>query len=391
MVQSEGVVPGGPGACLKRGDRTNPTKRRGLVEPESHAPICSGTSVVHVIEWGRCGWERGGVSSDSGFFEETCACFDLGTIVARPEVIPGGLSNRLYRVVTGRGQYAVKRMVANANSASFKHNVEASFAVEQLAQAAGIAMPAPIPAAGTNEALARIADGEEHCWVRVHSWVGAERITEVEIDPGDIAAVGAILATLHGLPTLDAGSTSAQDPHSMERDWRTALHASAYAPRAVPSLLGAIDGLEGLVGRGYAVPRSTPVLSHRDLDAKNLLRGDRGELIVIDWDAAGPVDPQWDAVGVAMDWSGVRQGPVSQPAFDGFLDAYALAGGHLDPITPEHFAGWAEGVLDWLWFNLERAGSPDPSERLRGRREVGATARFLPAAAAWIMDRSFQR
>ncbi len=331
------------------------------------------------------------MSSDSGFFDEICACFELGTIVARPVTIAGGLSNRLSRVTTDRGEFAVKRMVANAGSAAFKSNVEASFAVERLAQAAGIAMPAPITVAGTSEALGRVADGDEECWVRVHRWVSAAKFDEDSIEPGDIASLGAILATLHGLPVPGSELVSDLRDPLMARDWRTALNGGGASGSASLSLIDAIDIMEGVVHRGHEAPPSTRVLSHRDLDAKNLLRGGRGELIVIDWDAAGPVDAQGDAVGVAMDWSGVRNGKLSKPAFDGVLDAYALAGGRLDPIKPEHFAGWSEGVLDWLWFNLERSASTGTSDSLMGGREVESTARFLPVAAAWIMDGSCQR
>ncbi len=321
---------------------------------------------------------------DERFFDATCACFDLGAMTARPVAIAGGLSNDLYHVTTDRGEFAVKRMVANAHAASFKRNVEASFAVERLAQRAGIAMPAPVPVAGSGEALGRVADGIEECWVRVHAWVNAARVDEDRIEPGDIASLGAILAILHSLPISGNGLASWPETPSMDRDWRTALNVGGDAAQATGPLTNSIDILEEIVRRGRQASRSRRVLSHRDLDAKNLLRGRRGDLIVIDWDAAGPVDAQWDAVNVAMDWSGVRQGPVSESSFEGFLDAYTLAGGKLDPIRPEHFAGWSEGVLDWLWFNLERAGSPDSAESLRGRREMEHTARFLARAATWI-------
>lgn len=70
------------------------------------------------------------------------------------------------------------------------------------------------------------------------------------------------------------------------------------------------------------------------------------------------------------------------------LDAYVAAGGKLDPVTPGSFTGWCEGILDWLWFNLERSDSSDGHERPMGQREVLATARFLPTAASWIAKRS---
>ena len=248
-------------------------------------------------------------------------------------------------------------------------------------------MPTPVPVVGSTEALGRIMDGGEACWVRVHEWVAASRVTADEIDPGDITQLGVILATLHRLPCSDPEPSSIQEPPPMERDWRAALAHHVNAS----SLLDAIETLEGIVRRGYQAPGSRRVLSHRDLDAKNLLKDGCGNLIVIDWDAAGPTHAQWDAVIVAMDWSGIWEGAVSRQRFDTFLEAYVSAGGNLDPITPESFAGWAEGMLGWLWFNLERRESVDASERRLGESEVEATTAFLPAAASWIMTQSFGR
>jgi len=310
-----------------------------------------------------------------------CDRFELGTITARPLAIDGGLSNRLYRVVTDRGEFAVKRMVANADAPSFKSNVEASFAVERQAHSAGIAMPDPVPVPGTSEALARVDQDGTPGWVRVHTWVPARRVTAEETGSTDLARVGSILASLHRLPL--AGQWQSASPHEpgSPRAWRTA--GSSTPLDSV--LIDTIGVLEGIVRRGHAANRSRLVLSHRDLDAKNLLRDAHGRLIAIDWDAAGPTDAHWDVVGVAMDWSGVREGTPSRKAFAELLDGYVQAGGHLDPVSAESFAGWSQGVLDWLWFNLERTASPEPSERLLGESEVACTSRFLPRAASLIL------
>lgn len=313
--------------------------------------------------------------------DDVCRRFDLGAARATPVAVAGGLSNRLYRLVTDRGEFAVKRMVANADAPEFKHDVEAAFSVERRAQAAGIAMPEPIPVARSNDALGRITDDEGSCWVRVHRWVDGTPIDPNNIEPGDRAAVGAIVAALHQLPLIDdAGTTPVAAWSIPDRDWPTALAAFPSAS----ALSEAVPALEEIVRRGYDRVRPNPVLSHRDLDAKNLLRDVRVRLIVLDWDAAGPTDAQWDAVGVAFDWSGIWQGTVSPAAFAEVLDAYVAGSGRLDPITPESFAGWAEGMLDWLWFNLGRAGSPDERERQLGHAEVAVMTQLLPLAAAWI-------
>ncbi len=329
------------------------------------------------------------MSNDCRFFGNVCERFGLGTVTGRPLVIAGGLSNRLHHIVTDRDEYAVKRMVANADSDAFKQNVEASFAVERLAHAAGIAMPEPVPVPGSTEALGRIDHDGTPCWVRVHRWVSATPLGAESIDPVDTEWVGSMLASLHRLPASRVELLPALHAAAPERNWREALplRDERPAPRLdFAAVLDGIDFLEGIVRDGYRQTPARGVLSHRDLDAKNVLRDESGTLIVIDWDAAGPVHAQWDAIGVAMDWSGIRESNPSRRRFTTLLDAYVAAGGVLDPLTPASFTGWTEGVLEWFWFNLERTVADDPNERRRGRTEVEATARFLPRAASWIMD-----
>jgi hypothetical protein len=142
--------------------------------------------------------------------------------------------------------------------------------------------------------------------------------------------------------------------------------------------------MEETIREGYASASSARVMSHRDLDAKNVLRAASGDLVVVDWDAAGPVLAEWDVVTTALDWSDARGTTVSHTAFEHFISAYAAAGGYINPVTRGSFAGWCDGVLDWLWFNLERSTSDDLIERELGVSEVARSARFIPSAAHWI-------
>ena len=97
--------------------------------------------------------------------EQVLRRFRAGRLSGEPERVPGGLSNEMWRVVTDRGVFAVKRMVVNAENPGFAANVEASFRVEQRAAAAGVAMPRPVPCAG--RALAEVGGS----LFRMHEWM----------------------------------------------------------------------------------------------------------------------------------------------------------------------------------------------------------------------------
>jgi hypothetical protein len=264
--------------------------------------------------------------------EEVADRFALGRPVGPAEPVTGGLSNELWRLVTGQGGWAVKRMVTNAHRPEFTANVEASYAVERRAWAAGVAMPEPVPDPATGQALAPVGGS----LVRVHRWVEG---TTAGGSPADAAA---LLATIHA-----AGPARWAAPPEPAWDgdrWGAEVGPLARRVAQAPERVLVID-------------------SHRDLDPKNTLRGTDGALLAIDWDAAGPVCAVQEAVAVALDFSGGQPG-----AFRAALRAYERKRSVVVPREPWVFGGWVAAQGGWLDHQAGIDGPDlDPArERLRG-------------------------
>jgi hypothetical protein len=244
--------------------------------------------------------------------EEVASRFALGRPTGLPERVPGGLSNEMWRLVTDRGAYAVKRMITNAGHPDFTANVEASYTIERRAWAAGVAMPAPVPDPATGNALAVVRGSP----VRVHRWVDG---TTGDASPADAAV---LLAAVHA-----AGRRRWAAPPEPAWD------GSRWGPR-----------IAALAQRVARAPARVLVLdSHRDLDPKNTLRRGDGVLLAIDWDAAGPVCAVREAVAVAFDFCGGEPG-----AFGTALRAYAESGAVVVPREPWVFGGWVAAQGGWL-------------------------------------------
>ncbi|MBB4696099.1 hypothetical protein BKA14_006247 [Actinoplanes abujensis] len=302
--------------------------------------------------------------------------FGLGRLEGEPVRVPGGLSNELWRVRTGRGDFAVKRMVVNARLPEFVGNVEAAYAVEQRAWAAGVPMPEPVPVDG--RALVRV-DGELY---RVHRWVegkpgaqgqpkaegkgaqgqpqaegkGAQGQPQVE----GTAAQGRPQAegtAAQGRPQAE-GTAAEERPQAEEKgvqarrarataDSAAELLADIHAAgrprrRTLPGL--SWDGrrwggkLINLAQRVAGGPRETLVVySHRDLDPKNTLRDADGRLLAVDWDAAGPISAIHEAVALALDWRDWTA-----------LATYEQRTGRTVPAEPWIFGGWVAAQGGWL-------------------------------------------
>jgi len=280
--------------------------------------------------------------------ERVARQFGLGRLVAEPVAVGGGLSNEMWRLVTESGVFAVKRMIVNADRPDFVGNVEASFAVERRAWAAGVAMPEPVPEPSTGRALARVDGG----LFRVHRWV------EGTPGVGSAAQAARLLASIHA-----AG----------EARWES-VPAVGWKAAGWGWELGALAGRVALAS-GRVVPgpgRALVVDSHRDLDRKNTLTTAAGVLAALDWDAAGPICAVHEAVGLALDWA-----DGDDSGFAAALRTYCDLSGVLVPAEPWVFAGWVEAQGEWLDYNATHR-----ADTALGQAEVAATSTRLHHLAA---------
>ncbi len=273
--------------------------------------------------------------------------FGLGRLAGAPARVAGGLSNEMWRVATSGGEFAVKRMVVNAQRSEFVGNVEAAFLVERRAWDAGVAMPEPVAEPDSGRALVR----EGGDLYRVHRWVDGRA------GEGSAVQAAELLARIHavGRPRWE-GAAMSGGGWVAER-WGAELAELATKVGDQPERMLLVD-------------------SHRDLDRKNtLLLGD-GELLAVDWDAAGVVGAVQEAVGVALDWAGGDRGSFAEA-----IAAYRRLSGVVVVAEPWVFAGWVAALGGWLDYNADhRAG-----EEL-GRAEVVATAGRLRAIADELDD-----
>lgn len=113
--------------------------------------------------------------------------------------VHGKSSNRLYRLDTGQGSFAVKEL--NLADRRWTYHADDVFRFEQAAFAAGIPMPEPI-CAGPG--------------VVVHRWVEGDELPRAPVPAAFAFEIGEILARIHALG-FQRASVPARDP--APRDW----------------------------------------------------------------------------------------------------------------------------------------------------------------------------
>ena len=270
----------------------------------------------------------------------------------------------MWRLETERGTFAVKEMATEWPPA----RVERAFVLERAAFEAGIPMPAAVVNPATGGCIGEIArpDGVR-ANVRVHAWVEGEGLRRIVYGTEYAGRVAGVIARIHALD-ITGGETIAEalavggDEHwsalaeEVERsaaEWRWELRG----------LLPVVHDLEMYIESAHGDP--TPlIMGHRDADQKNWMKTPGGELLPVDWDAAGPVHPRHEVANLALTWAGVHLGEPDWKVVRAWIAAYREAGGELQRIETGDLAEFVIVTLGWFEYNARRAiGASDDAER----------------------------
>jgi Ser/Thr protein kinase RdoA (MazF antagonist) len=301
--------------------------------------------------------------------------FAVGQPQAPLAPVPGAWSNRLWRLKTEQGCFAIKELRRPPAAGGWSDHLQVAMTVEQAAWTAGtIPMAEPIAAVGSGSWLAEVATTTgQRATVRCHRWVSGTPAMRVAPSPAMAADVGRSLAALHAL-VLAAPVTTATGLAGLSlAAWRQTV---AQAHRAGLAWAGELAGLTGLVeqlaqrlhtlhGQGRRM-----VWSHRDLDPKNaVVRPDR-RVALLDWDYAGPTLAASELLVTALSFAGGTLQPDAvcvRACVHGFLDA----GGTLQPPDLLDTAAIHQESLEWLWLNVDRCLGRrlrDPADQQLGQR-----------------------
>ena len=250
--------------------------------------------------------------------------------------VHGGYANRMYRLDTDRGTFAVKEL--NTLDRRYAYRAEDVFRLEQAAFAAGIPMPEPISA--------------DHDTL-VHRWVEGEKIPEEPVPPAYAFEIGEILARIHA---LDVAWPHDVIEEPVSGDWpELAERATATGQPWAAELASQVETFLAIAHFVDTCERPGPVvLTHRDIQPWNLLARE-GRPVVLDWELSGLLDLSGELGSTALS---LAKGPGFddiQPAiFRAVLDGYAAAGGVLPPPGPSWFAFMIGGWLGHTRWNILR-------------------------------------
>jgi aminoglycoside phosphotransferase (APT) family kinase protein len=260
----------------------------------------------------------------------------LGAPIGPMIRVHGGFANRMYRLDTGQGSFAVKEL--NLVDRRWTYRVEDVFRFERAAFAAGIPMPEPISA--SHDTL-------------VHRWVEGETVPEAPVPAAYAFEIGEILARIHA---LDVAWTHVPVEDPTSRDWpELAARATATGQPWAGELASHVESFLAIAHFVGTCERPGPVvLTHKDIQPWNLLARE-GRPVVLDWELSGMLDLSSELGSTALS---LAKGPgfddIKAAIFRSVLDGYVAGGGALPPSGPSWFVFMIGGWLGHTRWNILR-------------------------------------
>lgn len=280
--------------------------------------------------------------------------YDLGSVVNNIEAVTGGLSHRMYKVITDKGIYAIKEL----NSGVMKRTEAYSNFVfsEKVTE---IAIQNEIPAVGTIKLDDEIITKIDNSYFMVFEWLEGKVLKSEEITEKHCEIIGQILAQIHNTDFSSIENEKRKEQFIEEFDWNKYIELSEKQnKRYIDILKKNVELLYKLNKKSIKAIKyagNNLKISHRDLDRKNVMwQGDNP--FIIDWEASGYINPTIELIQVAWYWSGGNIENIDYNKFKKLINSYKkYYKGNIDKNIDTLIYADNYGGLEWLNYNLKRS------------------------------------
>jgi protein-tyrosine phosphatase len=266
----------------------------------------------------------------------------------------------MWRVETERGTYAIKELSPDADLGD-ENTLKGYNVSEAIAETfASIGIEAVVALKAGDHYLTIVGDRG----YLVYPWCNYSALPSGQVDERHGIEVARLLARMHRADIHVAGvKETTLEAFPVERLDELVQRASECEPLGATSLshhhrprLGEIVALHN---EAIVALEKELVIGHGDLDQKNVLWDDRDRPVLIDWERAGKLNPTYEIIQAALDWSGAAS-ELRPGLFRRMLEAYQDAGGELeaDAMGPslDYIAGeWLIWLLYAVGLSLQEA------------------------------------
>lgn len=299
--------------------------------------------------------------------QKLCYKLELGKLCSSPEQIFGGLLHEMYKIETTIGIYAVKAL--NPNIMKREKAIRNYIFSEKVASIAYLNNIPAVPAIESENCLYYI-DGS---YYMVFEWVLAKSLLPTEVTSYHCITIGKILAQIHNIDFSRIAEKEINTPLLTVTEWGNYTGVDAFCSIELSKIEHLLFEWERQANLSARNVFSHQIISHRDMDCKNVLWDKNNSPIIIDWEAAGYINPLQELIEVALAWSGLETEDFNSENFKVIVESYVKNGGIIvDDITAVLSFGY-KGKLEWLEYNIKRSlgiESNSKTEQELGTKEV---------------------
>ncbi|MDQ5890548.1 MAG: hypothetical protein QG604_422 [Candidatus Dependentiae bacterium] len=300
-----------------------------------------------------------------------CLRLDLGVVLKSPTRVFGGLVHTMWQVTTDKGRYAVKQLSQRIDLLDNPQVVRNYGLTEQIAFRFGQqGIPVINALVNNREHLIRIdSDG-----YLVYPWTDAQPLERNLVCERYALKMAELAARMH---SINLCVPEIAEPifivHSNDRI-RDLIQRSTGENCSFAGFIAAHEEVLLILNEQYqkVIPilKQQAVVSHGDMDQKNVLLDSNENVVVIDWECAGKLNPLYEMLDICLNWSGLATN-LNSALFMKMVQRYCASGGVIDESMVEPaLYGVMGGRLNWFVYNLERSCSDDAEQRVIGVEQV---------------------
>ena len=310
-------------------------------------------------------------------FNKICDESKLGEIIGVPVSISGGLLHKMYAIETDKGKYAVK--ILNPQIMLRPDAMMNYINSERVANLVSKKVPA-VPAKIIYGNFIQTIDSQFYI---VFDWIESIPLNSSVINSSHSEKMGSILADIHSTDFSELHLKKDLATHEQSVNWKYYIQQGQKSNAEwVESLIEIVDKLyewSALAYKANRVLSTNLVISHRDLDPKNVL-WNKDNPVIIDWEAAGYVNPMHELIETAIYWSKDKTENIVKERFFAFINGYKKRNGETQADWSTVLENGFSGKLGWLEYNLKRSlwiECTDGEEQKMGTTEVVGTIKEI--------------
>jgi len=297
--------------------------------------------------------------------QRVCDYYHIGKLLEEPIRLHGGLLHYSWMFTTSQNQFVIKKI--NPQIAAKPQALNNIYLAELIAAKFAANKVAAVSAIFNKEKLFFYNNNGVYL---LFPYIPGRMTSLEDVTVKQVKNIAETLAKIHQIK-LSGVQVPPVEPFSLtvERFLESIKSLSSTMPDVYALIKLNIEFIKDLIEHAIAANKKLTknlIISHRDLDPKNVL-WKNDSFFIIDWESAGLINQTKDVLSTAVYWSINEAHHVDVSRLRLFFRSYLATGGKLEQADKSAaLSSFIGDWLVWLEFNLQRLASNSEAERVLG-------------------------